>query len=373
MRSTPYPKSTKPRLVWGGSRPQRLHIALIGLGSLLLLLFVVGELIYLNRSQERDRLLMEFAVSRAASALTEAHLEGQALTDAQLPEGVTAFGIYTARGEPELLLGDAPSSLPRGINLPYSLTLSGNTLRLLRPVGGELPPDSRRMGQGRRMPMMGSMMPAPSGGALRVSYTAYDVSAIQSRSRQLLFFIILALATTALLFVLLMTIARRLQRAEARVQETRRLAELGEAARTLTHEIRNPLGALKMQASLLRRTLPPDQSEAVELLDEEIGRISYLVDRVREFLKNPKGKPEQLELNEFIRGLRLGDDVEKEESPEPLTVRIDREKLRSAVENLVTNGREASREAGNHSPVLLSIYRQNDGAKILVCDRGPEF
>lgn len=385
-------------------RQRTLRIALIAVGSLLLLLFIVGALIYLNRSRERDRILMEFAVSRAASILTEAHLQGAPMTEAHLPEGVIAFGVYDARGEAELRLGNAPVRLPLDSATLYSLTLSEDTLRLVRPVGRSLPQQLEPTGQGLRgmghrmpmggrgsgtwggndwnnqnwgmggpggMPMMDPPAGAPPESVERVSYTAYDVSEIRGRSRQLLLFIMLALLTTVILFLLLLAIARRLQRAEAKVQESRRLAELGEAARTLTHEIRNPLGALKMQASLLKRILPAEQEDAVALLDDEIGRISYLVDRVREFLKNPEGRPEEVELNEFVRGLRLGDDVERQESPSPIPVRIDPEKLRSAVENLVANGREANRDIREGAPLLLRLSREGSSGRIEVCDRGP--
>lgn len=396
---------TERRSVGVRGRQKRLSIALVGVASLLLLLFVVGAVVYLNRSRERDRILMEFAVSRAASILTEAHLQGATLTDRQLPESVVGFAIYTSNGEAELRLGDAPERLPGERRVPYSLTLSGETLLLLRPVGptvGQQLPSERQGDRGRRpghrmpmghhdsppwpggswgnsswgrggpggMPMMGSMMPPSGEGADRLSYTMYEVSEIQGRSRQLLLFIILALATTVLLFLLLLAITTRLRRAEAKVQESRRLAELGEAARTLTHEIRNPLGALKTQASLLERTLPPDQSEAAQLLSEEIGRISYLVNRVREFLKNPEGVPELIEVNRFLRGLRLGEKVTLEESREPLTVRIDPEKLRSVVENLVTNALEANSDAGSRERVALLLERRGSMMRLSVCDRG---
>ena len=381
----------------GEARRRKLRLGLISVGVLLLVLFVTGALIYLNRSRERDRILMEFTISRAASLLTEAHLQGVPLSEEQLPSGVLAFGIYGPNGESELRLGRAPARLERQQPLPYALALEGDTLRLLRPVGRLLPLETPGMDGGhhmeprRRMPMgpwrsegwgmggpggmhMGSPGIAPqseAGNVARVSYTEYDVSTIQGRSRQLFFFIALALLTTVVLFGLLLVIARRLQLAEAKVQESRRLAELGEAARTLTHEIRNPLGALKMQASLLKRTLPTDQSEAATLLDEEIGRISYLVERVREFLKNPEGRPESVECAEFLRGLRLGEDVRISEAQDSLWIRIDPEKLRSAVENLVANAREANRETGYPGEVEVSTERHGQKMRFLVCDRGP--
>lgn len=396
-------------MVFAANRPKTLKFSLLLVGSLLLLLFVLGAVIYFNQSRSRDRILMEFAVSRYASLLTEAHLQGMPLEESTLPDGVTGFGVYREDGTPELRLGTAPETIPFSGQTGTRLELAGEVLELLRPIGrfGPPAPAEEPRGYGFDMPMgewggghrmMGPQgmtgfrgMPGASGsmgrqrtppesggrefpesevGGARVSYTAYDVSSLQSRSRQLLLFILLALAVTLLLFALLVVISRRLQSAEARVQETRRLAELGEAARTLTHEIRNPLGALKMQASLLKKTLPPDQSDSVVVLDEEIGRISYLVERVREFLKNPVGKPERVELNEFLRGLRIGDGVELREASSPVTVKADREKLRSVLENLIGNAVDANLEGGSQDPVTLSVEQREGKAVVSVCDRG---
>lgn len=381
-------------------------MALLLVGSLLMLLFVFGALIYFNQSRARDRILMEFAVSRSASLLTEAHLRGAELTEESLPEGVSGFGIYRGDGRPEVRLGSAPEQLAF-VGQPASrLESDGERLELLRPVGRFAPQPPAAGGGGPSMgfgmpmgewgggprhmmgpeamsgsrAMPGRRLNPPEGESSRyetreddgllLSYTSYDISSLRTRSRQLLLFIALALGITALLFALLLLISKRLQIAEARIQETRRLAELGEAARTLTHEIRNPLGALKMQASLLKRTLPPEQADSIVVLNEEIGRISYLVERVREFLKNPLGRPERIELNDFLRGLHFSEKVELREAGSAVYAEADPEKLRSVVENLVGNALEANEEAGSEEEVTLSLLREEGAAAISVCDRG---
>ena len=45
------------------------------------------------------------------------------------------------------------------------------------------------------------------------------------------------------------------------------LVSLGQAARTLTHEIKNPLSAIKLQLAILKKTLPEDQQGRLEVLD----------------------------------------------------------------------------------------------------------
>ena len=66
-----------------------------------------------------------------------------------------------------------------------------------------------------------------------------------------------------------------------RIVRQHRLVQLGLAARTLTHEIRNPLGVLKAQQALLKKTLPPEQAANLSIIAEEIDRLSALTDKVR--------------------------------------------------------------------------------------------
>ena len=296
-----------------------------------------------------------------------------------------AFGIYDAAGSPAVRIGAAPPRLTSE-RLGARLTrVEGDRLSMLRPVGRTLPgrmPPSGPMPSPREMPHgMGHMRGGASDESLRqtpmepgassrglTTYLEYDVSGI--RSDRLLVFILVALLTTLLLFGLLLYFGRRLRLAEATAHRHRRMAELGEAARTLTHEIRNPLGALKVQASLLKRTLPAGHEEAAVLMDEEIGRIAYLVDRVREFLKNPVGNAEPIELKEFLEGLGLGEEIEVERESAPAYVRFDQEKLRSVIENLVANAREAQKDVGAAGPVEVVISRQGSHARLEVRDRG---
>ena len=214
---------------------------------------------------------------------------------------------------------------------------------------------------------------------------------------------------------------RRLHRYEEERQHREHLVQLGEAARTLAHEIRNPLGAIRLQTAMLRKqagatdgagaagaagaaaagvaggagrthgagapeapTGPVDPGPRLDILDEETGRIDALVNQVREFLQDPAGAPEDVELAGFLESLpsrySFRVDLDVQCSP-PCTVRFDRHRLHSVLGNVLRNAAEAAagaaadpdtgaEAAAGASPVELALYRHRDGIRIRVADRG---
>ena len=66
------------------------------------------------------------------------------------------------------------------------------------------------------------------------------------------------------------------------------LARLGEVARTLAHEIKNPLGAIRLQAGILRHTVTGEGAREIELIEHEVDRLALLADRIGVFLRDPR-------------------------------------------------------------------------------------
>jgi signal transduction histidine kinase len=171
-------------------------------------------------------------------------------------------------------------------------------------------------------------------------------------------------------------------RLEAR-QES--LAEIGEIASRMAHEIRNPLNAIRMQVAVIRnKLLKPDAQNLevakgqLERLEVEVLRVEKLAKAFLEFGRPPADEPEDVCL------LQLVDDVvalvrpEFEEAGHVLTfesnggadlwVHMDRAKLRQVLLNLLSNARNAMNSRGR---VQVGLHREGEAyASIQIEDTG---
>lgn len=83
----------------------------------------------------------------------------------------------------------------------------------------------------------------------------------------------------------------RMQRLQANLDEQRALARLGTAARTLAHEVRNPLSIIITQKSLLERQLPEEYRPALESIGDEAKRIEFQIRQVKLVLGSEGNEP----------------------------------------------------------------------------------
>jgi two-component system sensor histidine kinase HydH len=224
-----------------------------------------------------------------------------------------------------------------------------------------------------------------------IEYSAqgYRVERIELRLAAAL--ISLALAG---LYLLLFRTFRRNEVLKAREIETRELLQLGEAARTLVHEIKNPLGIMRIQTAKIRRAAQDGPvSESAEVIEGEILRLSGLADRIRDFLKSGQAKLEPIELTAFLKKFSerysdLGDSgivlalelpgrseassrAAAEAKPQAV-VEADGEKLFTALDDLLRNAIEAV-ESQPEGKRRITIRLSGDERfwRIAVADSGP--
>lgn len=174
---------------------------------------------------------------------------------------------------------------------------------------------------------------------------------------------------------LLMITARSLRKSRnyrEQLESQERLVTLGNAARTLTHEIRNPLSAIALRLSILEKTSGEVSGEDINVIKDEVKRLKELSNRVRVFLQNPRGVEMVIDAEEFIDSLisRLPQNVKfhppESEGAPTLRIWMDPEHLRSVLENLIVNAHQAS--DGQQIDVVLS--REKTQCRIEVKDRG---
>jgi signal transduction histidine kinase len=166
---------------------------------------------------------------------------------------------------------------------------------------------------------------------------------------------------------------------------SRQLSEVDRLRRDLvanaSHELRTPLGALRAQLENIIDGVEPGDSAAIEDALRQVERLTDLVDQLLDLSKLESGAV-PLELSE-IRADALLDQVVAEWSEpassrgvrielEPgcpeLVLRVDADRMRQVLANLVANAIRHSPEVGR---VLLSACAEGSTTRLEVADEGP--
>ena len=149
-----------------------------------------------------------------------------------------------------------------------------------------------------------------------------------------------------------------------RAQKAVQMAEVGQLASGLVHEIRNPLNAMRMQIAVIQDSLSPTEMADLELARSQLSRLEGEVLRVQKLANDflaygrpSRDKPERIELAdmlatvaEFVRPefdrvqVKLQVDVPPDTAS--LAVWMDRDKLRQILVNVAENARQATPAGG---------------------------
>ncbi len=170
--------------------------------------------------------------------------------------------------------------------------------------------------------------------------------------------------------VLCMRMIKKNKDYEANFETNQSLIQLGEAARTLSHEIKNPLSAIIMETAILRKQIDPSFHEDLDIINEEVDRLARLSNRIGQFLNNPKGNPEVIEVSNTITQLimRFSQPISFSYAQEYFVL-FDPDQLRSVLENLIKNAIESG-EAKEDNSVSITLQKQGKDLVIEVLDRG---
>jgi PAS domain S-box-containing protein len=162
---------------------------------------------------------------------------------------------------------------------------------------------------------------------------------------------------------------------EAKLREQAALAQLGELAAIVAHEVRNPLAGLRGSLQILATRLPPEMRER-QIVGAMVDRIDALNERVRDillFAGSGKAKIQPVTLNSVLAdaiasatAAVVGSPVEQ--TGNPAVVLADPELLRELLLNLLLNACQASVGTG---PIVVTVSTAGETCRIAILDRGP--
>lgn len=358
------------------SRERTVAFLLIGL---LFCLLVAMILAVSFSTQEKEELLMKSEAERAFNSIYMALTEESATEKAasiMKEEGVIGIGIYSSNGRLFRWLGTVPYLLPyENFNIEtataasyglYSFDKKTEVLQYMRmarlaidlDAGGLVIDETGTIRTNLNFP--------------DILYVVMDGSSYAkaiSRIWLLTLIVILAVIVMFMFFIRLYINNRRYREMLAR-QES--LVSLGAAARTLAHEIKNPLSAMTIQIALLKKMLPAGYSEELSVVDQEIARLTQLTNKVSDFLKNPVGNPELIEVRSFMEGIigLFSCNISfTPDSMEAAYIEFDPDRARSVFENLIKNAVESCSD--RDPQVSIEILERKRGlVAISILDRG---
>jgi signal transduction histidine kinase len=176
--------------------------------------------------------------------------------------------------------------------------------------------------------------------------------------------------------------------AERTLRRSESLAAVGQATTQVAHEIRNPLGSIRLGVSMLRDSVSdPDALNTIELVERGIKHLNKLVVDVTQFSRQKELERSSVDLHESLeRSIDLVQDkiheknttVEKDFAGGAIVGHWDPYQLRQVFVNVIANAVDASHE---NSEVLIStelLPSDTDGngqparnyARVTIADHG---
>src|SRR2546423_629908 len=175
---------------------------------------------------------------------------------------------------------------------------------------------------------------------------------------------------------------------ERTLRRSESLAAVGQATAQVAHEIRNPLGSIRLGVSMLRDSVNDAEAlNTIELVERGIKHLNKLVVDVTQFSRQKELERSQVDLHDSLeRSIDLVSDkiheknatVEREFAGAPIVGQWDAYQLRQVFMNVIANAIDASQE---NSQVLIStelLAAETDGngqaarsyARVTIADQG---
>ncbi|HJT65675.1 MAG TPA: ATP-binding protein [Pyrinomonadaceae bacterium] len=188
--------------------------------------------------------------------------------------------------------------------------------------------------------------------------------------------------------VVTMVDATEVAEAERTLRRSESLAAVGQATTQVAHEIRNPLGSIRLGVSMLRDSVnDPDALNTIELVERGIKHLNKLVVDVTQFSRQKELERSAVDLHESLENsidlvsdkiLEKNANVQREFAHRAIIGQWDAYQLRQVFVNVIANAIDASQENASVriATELLTTDGNGDGltrkyyARIRIADEG---
>ena len=160
--------------------------------------------------------------------------------------------------------------------------------------------------------------------------------------------------------------------------EQEKLAAIGEVASVLIHEIKNPLGIIKISSSNIRKRVENDPKalEVLGFIEEEVRRMNDTVTNFLNFAKPKQPLKRKYSIEEFRAYLenirpeieRNGHKLVIDYNADIPTFVIDPDHLKQMILNLLINAKESSPKGTN---ITVNVHNDQEMLEVSVSDHGP--
>ncbi len=176
---------------------------------------------------------------------------------------------------------------------------------------------------------------------------------------------------------------RQLKLKEEEIKRNQKLATLGETAAALAHEVRNPLGAIKLFISLLKEELleKPKALEIIAHVERSVENLDSVVTNILQFAQDSCLMMSPMNLHALIeaelasmrllcRGREIG--FSRMLSANPFIIGNE-ESLRQGIHNLLLNATQVLRNRGEISVTTADSKDSagREGVLLQISDNGP--
>lgn len=174
--------------------------------------------------------------------------------------------------------------------------------------------------------------------------------------------------------------------------DAQRRATWSEVARTMAHEIKNPLTPIRLSADRLakklltddRSPLPRNQQELVRdctsVITAEVATLQRMVDEFSNFARLPAAQPLPVPLNEIVEGaIKLYDEridgitIDPRLAASSPIALADAEQIKRVLVNLIDNSIEALHKTGGARKISVETREDKlrETVEVIVADNGP--